>query len=144
MKLNEGRLQTGEHILARIIQNRIPDAKVVIARFDKDTEGCLDMTSVSDLRLVANLEAAVNAVIKANLRVVTTELPRDQASKEFDISKIPESAIKIRVIEIEGFDRRTCRDPHTMNTSDVGVFRMIKIEKAGKDRYRFIFTVTDK
>ena len=116
MKPNEGRLQTGEHILARVVQNRVPDAKVAISRFDKEDEGSVDIISSTDLRQLQNLEPAVNAIIKAGFRVDAREFAR--------------------------FDKRPCKDPHVDNTAKVERFILKKIERAGKDRYKFTFTVT--
>ncbi|HZX44718.1 MAG TPA: hypothetical protein VFF28_03455 [Candidatus Nanoarchaeia archaeon] len=141
MKPNEGRLQTGEHILARVVQNRVPDAKVAISRFDKEDEGSVDIISSTDLRQLQNLEPAVNAIIKAGFRVDAREFAREELT-EFDLSRVPAELNKIRIVEIVGFDKRPCKDPHVDNTAKVERFILKKIERAGKDRYKFTFTVT--
>jgi Ser-tRNA(Ala) deacylase AlaX len=48
---------------------------------------------------------------------------------------------KIRIVEIESFDKTPCKDPHVENTSEIGYFEILKVERKGKDRYRFVFTV---
>jgi len=143
MKPNEGRLQTGEHILARIIQTKIKDAKVVIAKFDKENEGSVDFSTSTDLKEFAlkELEKETNEQIKKGLTVKKTVYQRKEIESEFDLSKIPESVKEIRIVEVEGFDKRPCRDPHVDNTKEIGYFVITKVEKAGKDRYRFTFTV---
>jgi len=36
MKSNEGRPQSAEHILARIVEGKFPDAKFVVAKFEEN------------------------------------------------------------------------------------------------------------
>ena len=143
MEPNEGRLQTGEHLLARIIENKIPGVKVVIARYDKGTGGSVDFSTSTDLRELAleELERETNEIIKKGLPVNKEVFKREALKGEFDLSKIPESVKEIRIVEIEGFDKRPCRDPHVDNTREIGYFAITKIERAGKDRYRVLFEI---
>jgi Ser-tRNA(Ala) deacylase AlaX len=143
MKANKGRLQTGEHILARVIQNKVKDVKVVIAKFDKEEYGSVDFSSQSDLRELnlKETEKEVNEVIGKGLSVHDVLKKREEVEGEFDLSKIPDSIKEIRIVEVEGFDRRPCKDPHVGNTKEIGYFEISKLEKAGKDRYRFTFRV---
>ena len=142
---NQGRLQTGEHILARIIQDRVKDARVVIARFDDEDEGSVDFSSQSDLRGIdlGDIEREVNYVIRRDLPVIETIRPRE-GLEGFDISKIPPAIDKIRIIEIKGFDARPCKDPHVSNTVEIGYFSIRKVERVGKDRYRFVFFIKNE
>ena len=143
MKPNEGRLQTGEHILAKIIEKKVLDSRVVIARFDKENKGSVDFFSKEDLRkLNLNLiERAVNDIIKKEISVFCKTYKREEIEDKFDLSKIPEFVDKVRIVDIEGFDRRPCRDPHVKNTNEIGYFEIIKLKKVGKERYRFIFQI---
>jgi Ser-tRNA(Ala) deacylase AlaX len=142
MKPNEGRLQTAEHILARTLERKFPDARFVIARF-KENIGQMEISAKIDLRMAdrAALEDEVNAVIGKNLRVNKYIIERGTAQKEFDLERVPASVKKVRIVEIEGFDKTPCKDPHVENTREVSYFEILKIEKAGKDRYRFVFKV---
>ncbi len=141
MKPNEGRLQTGEHILAKILENRFPGTKVIIVSFEE--KGRLDVFSETDLRKVSleELEKETNEVINKGLEVKKTIFKREEVKNEFDLSKIPESVNEIRIVSIEGFDKRPCRDPHVGNTKEIGYFKILKVERKGKDRYRFEFEV---
>ena len=143
MKPNEGRLQTAEHILARILENMIPDAKFVIAKFQADS-GLMEISTKEDLRKAdkTELQNRVNAVIKKNLRVSKYTVNRENgAEAEFDLTRLPSSVKEIRIVDIENFDKTPCKDPHVENTSEIGCFSIVKVERAGKDRYRFIFRV---
>ncbi|OGJ17920.1 hypothetical protein A3K73_02455 [Candidatus Pacearchaeota archaeon RBG_13_36_9] len=142
MKPNEGKLQTGEHILAKIIEDKFPGTKVIIVRFEEE-KGRLDVSSENDLRAVSlkELEKETNQIIEKGLEVRKTIFKREEVEKEFDLSKIPESVKEIRIVDIVGFDKRPCRDPHVKNTREIGYFKILKVERKGKDRYRFEFEV---
>ena len=144
MKPNEGKLQTGEHIFAKIIENKILDANVVIAKFDKEKEGSIDFSTSTDLRklILNDLERETNSIIKKELPVHKKIFKRKEIEGEFDLSKIFKSVNEIRIVEIEGFDKRPCRDPHVANTREIGYFAITKIKRVGKDRYRFLFEVS--
>ena len=143
MKPNEGRLQTGEHIFAKILESKISDARVVIAKFDKENIGSVDFSTSTDLRELSlkDLEREINEVIKRGLPVHKNVCKREDVEGGFDLSKIPDSVKEIRIVEIEGFDKRPCRDPHTDNTKEIGHFAVTKVERVGKNRYRFLFDI---
>jgi Ser-tRNA(Ala) deacylase AlaX len=142
MKPNEGRLQTAEHILAKTLESRLSDAKFVIAKFEENS-GMMEIVSKEDLRKIdrAVLQDEVNAVIKRNLQVNKYILDREAAEKEFSLARLPTSVTKVRIVEIESFDKTPCKDPHVENTGEIGYFAILKVERAGKDRYRFVFEV---
>lgn len=142
MKPNEGRLQTAEHILARTLERRFPDTRFIIAKF-KENIGQMEISAKTDLRKAdrAALQNEVNAVIGKNLKVNKYIMERRDAQREFDMDRVPPSVKEIRIVQIEGFDKTPCKDPHVENTREIGYFEILKVEKAGKDRYRFVFKV---
>ena len=144
MKPIEGRLQTAEHILAKIIETKIEDAKVGIAKFS-DESGILEIITKVDLRTLDQneIQNEVNKVISKNLAVNKYVKNRDEAEKEVNLSKVPKNIRDIRIVEIVGFDKRPCKDPHVDNTSQIGEFRILSLKRVGKDRYRFVFEVVD-
>jgi misacylated tRNA(Ala) deacylase len=87
------------------------------------------------------LQDDVNAVIKKNLRISTYIMKLEEAEKEFDLTRLPSSIEEVRIVEIEGFDKTPCKDPHVENTGEIGYFTILKVERVGKDRYRFVFEV---
>jgi Ser-tRNA(Ala) deacylase AlaX len=141
MKLNEGRFQTAEHILARTIERKFPYATFITSKFNENN-GRIEISAKTDLRKInhAQLQDEVNAVIRNNLRVNKYILQRRDAEKEFDLTRVPSSVKQVRIVEIEGFDKTPCKDPHVEKTSDIGYFEILKVKKTGKDRYRILFT----
>jgi Ser-tRNA(Ala) deacylase AlaX len=142
MKVNEGRLQTAEHILARSIESRFPDARFIIAKAEENF-GLMEISTKTDLRKIdrAALQDGINAVIRKNLQVNKYVMKREDAENEFDLSRLPSSVKEVRIVEIEGFDKTPCKDAHVENTSEIGYFEILKVERVGKDRYRFVFKV---
>jgi Ser-tRNA(Ala) deacylase AlaX len=142
MKPNEGRLQTAEHILARTLERKFQTAKFVISKFEKNA-GQLEISAETDMRKVdrETLENEVNATIRKNLRVNKYILDRENAEKDFDLTRVPSSVRDVRIVEIESFDKTPCKDPHVENTREIGFFKIVEVSKAGKDRYRFVFKV---
>ena len=142
MKPNEGRLQTAEHILAKTLECRFADAHFIISKFE-EFSGLMEIRSEQDLRKisVSELQNEVNSIIEKNLRVNVFLLPRSEAAKEFDLNRVPLSVSKVRIVEIEGFDKTPCKDPHVENTSEIGYLEIVSVKKVGKDRYRFVFEV---
>ena len=142
MKPNEGRLQTAEHILARTIERKIPDTKFIISTFKENT-GKIEVSASTDLRKInlTKLQNDINTIIQKNLKVKKHIIPKEKAEKEFDLTRLPSSVKEIRIVEIESFDKTPCKDPHVESTSQIGYFEILKVEKTGKNRYRFIFTV---
>jgi misacylated tRNA(Ala) deacylase len=141
MKPNEGRLQTAEHILARTIEHNIPDTKFIISTFKENT-GKIEVSSKTDLRKIdlTILQNDVNTIIQKNLQVKKYIIQREKAETEFDLSRLPSSVKEIRIVEIEGFDKTPCKDPHVENTSQIGHFEILKVKKTGKNHYRIVFT----
>jgi Ser-tRNA(Ala) deacylase AlaX len=142
MKPNEGRLQTAEHILARTIESIIPDTRFIISTF-KENSGKIEVYSKTDLRKIdlKKLQNDVNAVIERKLQVRKYIIQREEAETEFDLTRLPSSVKEIRIVEIEGFDKTPCKDPHAENTSQIGYFEILKVKKTGKNSYRFVFKV---
>jgi Ser-tRNA(Ala) deacylase AlaX len=132
------RLPTAEHILAKILEDKF-DVKVGICKFDDI--GLLEVYSHIDIREVdiKVLEKKVNEVISRDLRVNKYILPREKAKKEVDLRKVPDEIQKVRIVNIQGFDKRPCADEHVNNTSEIGKIRIQSVERVGKERYRFLF-----
>jgi len=142
MKLNEGRLQTAEHILARTIEHTIPNTKFIISTFNADS-GKIEVYAQTDLRKIdlAKLQSTVNEVIQRNLQVKKYIIQREEAEKEYDLTRLPNSVKEIRIVEIEGFDKTPCKDQHVENTSEIGYFEILKVKRTGKDHYKIVFKV---
>ena len=132
------RLPTAEHILAKILEDRFK-VKVGICKFT-DEVGILEVYSEVDLRELdaKELEDETNRVISKNLDVKKYVMPREEAEKVVNLRKVPDNIEEIRIVEIDGFDKRPCKDGHVDNTKEIGRIRIQNVERVGKDRYRFL------
>jgi Ser-tRNA(Ala) deacylase AlaX len=143
MEPNQGRLQTAEHILVKIIEQIYADEVLIgISKFKEDS-GHLEVTSEMDFRTmdVEKVQSLVNAIISKNLVVDKFISPRCEVEKYFDLRRVPCELTQLRVVQIGDFDKRPCKDPHVVNTSQIGKFKISKIKRAGRGRYRIIFSV---
>ena len=139
--MKNGRLPTAEHILCKILENMYEDIKVGIAKFDN--KGILEIYTKNNPRELnkEELENKVNSVISQNLVVKKYLVNREKTEIKSD--KVPSNIKEIRIVEIENFDKRPCKDQHVDNTKEIGIFKIIKIKRVGKGRYRFEFDVID-
>jgi Ser-tRNA(Ala) deacylase AlaX len=140
MKPNEGRLQTAEHLLSHLLEQG--GAKVVIAKFKEDY-GLLEVNSAINLRRldIACLQSQVNELAAKGLPVTITIIERAEAKREFDLTRLPSEVTQVRIVEIQGYDKTPCKDPHVKNTAEIGAFSILKVERVGKDRYRLVFSL---
>ena len=143
MKPDEGRLQTAEHILARTIETDYPGTSFVISTF-KENSGKIEVSAKKDLRKIdlVELQNKINTIIQKNLKVNKYIIQREEAETEFDLTRLPSSVQEIRIVEIEGFDKTPCKDPHVESTSQIGQFVILKVKKIGRNSYRFDFKVS--
>lgn len=136
----KSRLHTAEHILYTTLKNQC-DVTSRALEF-KESSFRVVYECTTDLRnTIEELQEKVNAEIQKGYRVNKYNLPRDEAKKITDISLIPESIINISIYEIEGFNKLACAGPHAKNTREIGVFKIVKIEKKGRNIYSISCTI---
>ncbi len=135
------RLQTAEHVLFKILIDRCK-AEPRSVRYETD-KCSLDVITKIDLRKInpKEFENAVNDVIARNLEVKKYFLLRKEAEKIVDLSLVPKTAEKIRIVDIVGFDQEACAGNHVDNTNEIGKVKMLSVERKGKDTYRFYFSL---
>jgi misacylated tRNA(Ala) deacylase len=142
MKPIEGRLQSAEHILCKVLELKLKNIKLGIAMFKEDS-GRLEVHTEQDLRELdkKELEDEVNEIISRNLAVKKYNITREEANKQFNMTRVPDSVKEVTIVEFEGYDSRPCRDPHVSNTNQIGKFKLLRIKKGGSGRYKFGFRV---
>lgn len=85
----------------------------------------------------ASLEQKVNAIIDANLPIVSYYVKEDEFRQREDLLrtlevKPPVIDGQVRVVEISGFDAQACGGTHVGSTAAVGRFSIYKTENKGK------------
>lgn len=89
------------------------------------------------------IERKVNEVIQNDLKVVEEFISKDDAEKEYNLTKLPEEAgDTIRIIKIGDYDACPCSGLHVSHTKEIGRFKIISTGfDDGKLRIRFkLFT----
>lgn len=129
---------TGQHILTQAFV-QIADAKTVGFHLSMDSVTIdLDASSLSDEQIDA-AEDLANQIIWEN-RPVTARL-RDMDDQEgVRIRRLPKHLLTdgLRVIDINGFDVTACGGTHVAHTGEIGIIKVLKLEKrGGKIRVEF-------
>jgi misacylated tRNA(Ala) deacylase len=93
--------------------------------------------------LVHEIEARINAEVKAARQVRTQSLPRAEAFQIPDlirtkINLLPEGIREVRVVEIVGLDLQADGGTHVANTSEVGPLRVVDYKSKGAINKRLV------
>jgi Alanyl-tRNA synthetase len=94
----------------------------------------LDITHYKDINAeeIKQIERRANEVIQMNLRLRKEFVERNQAEQKYGFilyqGGIPEGK-QLRLVEIPGVDVEGCGGTHVDRTGDVGLIKIIKIEK---------------
>jgi misacylated tRNA(Ala) deacylase len=83
------------------------------------------------------VEAACNAELRADRRIVVRELPREEAFQIPDIIRtatnlVPEDVKDVRIVDIVGLDQQADGGTHVASTAQVGRISVVKVENKGK------------
>jgi misacylated tRNA(Ala) deacylase len=93
--------------------------------------------------LVLEIEACINAEVKAGRQVRTRSMPRADAFQIPDlirtkINLLPEGIQEVRVVEIVGLDLQADGGTHVANTSEVGPLRVVDYKSKGAINKRLV------
>lgn len=93
---------------------------------------------------VKRLEEAVNEVIQSHLPVTTEFISQQEAEGRFDLNRLPDDASStVRVVKVGDYDECLCIGKHVVNTSEIGVFKIISHDWNEEDkRWRIRFKLT--
>ncbi len=85
------------------------------------------------------IDSRVNEVIQNDLKVVEEFISKDDATKEYNLTKLPkEAGDEIRIIKIGDYDACPCSGLHVSHTEEIGRFKIISTGyDDGKLRVRF-------
>lgn len=142
------RTHTSLHILSGVIW-RYYQAQTTGGNMDT-TKGRLDFELGSlGAELVKEIEKRVNEVVKKELNVNVSVLPREEAFQIPDlirtkINLVPESLTEIRVVDVENFDLQADGGTHVSNTREIGEIKISKYKSKGKINKRIEITLDAK
>ncbi len=143
-------LHTAQHIFFKSLMIIRPDVKfenVFLTLKNGEPHGILDVVCSEELPLdsITMAEYTTNEIIIKSVPVKIYEININEVSDDI---RIRESLFgkhdKIRVVEIENFDKCACSGTHVSNTKDIRFFK-IRAWKSSKQKgslkYKFVFTV---
>ncbi len=121
------KMHSAEHILNQTMVRIFNCGRSVNAHIEKK-KSRIDYRFQRDITKeeITEIERRVNEAIKSNLKVTEEHLTREDAKKEFTLSKLPEDAGElIRIIRIGNYDSCPCSGKHVNSTQEIGEFRII-------------------
>ncbi len=105
----------------------------------------LDVThfqAIDDEQL-KEIEEEANKIVKQDIKIKTSFMPRGEAEKKYGMSLYQGGAVpgkKIRVVEFPGIDVEACGGTHLHKTSEVGEIKILKSTKISDGIVRITFT----
>lgn len=134
------KLHTAEHIFYTVLNDKFNVITKAMQLTDVSVRVVYQCTV--DLRKYQDeLEKEVNQIIMDDYKIINYTLHRTEAQKAVDLSLVPEDAKQVSIYEIVGFNKLACIGPHVKNTSEIGKFKILKIEKKGQNCYSIKFIV---
>ncbi len=120
-------MHTAEHILNQTMVRLYNRGRSFRQHIEKKKSKCdykLDRDLSSEELL--DIETRVNDVINMKLDVTEVFITREEASAQYNLEKLPDSAgDKIRIIKVGDYDACPCSGKHVINTSEVGKFKIL-------------------
>ncbi|PKL84250.1 MAG: hypothetical protein CVV24_00805 [Ignavibacteriae bacterium HGW-Ignavibacteriae-3] len=133
-------MHTAEHLLNGTMDKMFGRGRSFSAHIEKKKSKCdyhfdRDLTSAE----IISIEEKINSLIDQDLPVKEDFLPRDEAEKVFNLTRLPEEAgDTLRVIRIGDYDQCLCSGTHLNSTKEIGGFKIISTSfENGVLRIRF-------
>jgi len=123
---SEPRMHTAEHLLNQAMVRLFGCKRAFSSHIEKKRSKCdYKFDRAITPGETAELEKRVNEIIKADLPVGESFVPKEEAAAKFDLGRLPEGAGEtLRVILIGDYDACPCIGPHVKSTAEIGVFRL--------------------
>jgi alanyl-tRNA synthetase len=113
--------------------------------FKEEDYGRIDITHFSHLSPaeVQQIEDLANEMVRRNLPVKTTSMPRQKAEEKYGFRLYQGGVVPtklLRVVDIGGWDIEACGGTHSRTTGEVGLIKVTKVERIqdGVERLEFV------
>lgn len=127
------RMHTAEHILNQTMVRMFGCERSKNAHIERKKSKCdYILNQEPTPEQIQEIEKQVNAVIQRNLDVYDELVPKSEAAKFLDLSKLPDDAPGyLRVVRVGDYDACACIGPHVSNTIEIGEFKIISKDYSG-------------
>lgn len=122
---------TGQHILSQMAVQLLEADTVGFHLGEK--AGTIDLDRVPlDAEQLDWLEAEANRIVLENRPVIARFVSRPELAG-LPLRKLPQVSGPVRIVEIESFDRSPCGGTHSRTTSEVGLIKIVRVERRGNE-----------
>ena len=140
------RSHTAAHIVSGVISKEL-GAQIHGNQKSEDKVRIDFNTEQFDKEYLRELVEKSNEIIKKELPVKTYFTEKSELERNPELMKLakglPDGVEKVRIVDIEGFDKQPCGGTHIKNLSEVGELEFIKAENRGKNNRRLYFRLKD-
>lgn len=136
-------MHTAEHILNQTMVRMFGCPRSRNAHIERKKSKCdYVLPQAPSEAQMEEIERKVNEVIDRHLDVSIEFMPRQEAGRLVDLSKLPEEATDtLRIVRVGDYDACACIGAHVKNTSEIGHFKLLTYDYAdGRLRLRFKLT----
>lgn len=146
MELNEPKkdycepMHTAEHILNQTMIRMFGCSRSMNAHIERKKSKCdYFLSEEPDEAKIMEVERRVNEIIDMHLSVTAELMPKSEAAKLVDLSKLPDDASEtLRIVRVGNYDACACIGAHVSNTSEIGHFKLLNYDfQDGRLRLRF-------
>jgi len=133
-------MHTCEHILNQTMVRMFGCERSKNAHIERKKSKCdYSLANAPTEAQITELSRKVNDVIDQHLPVTIGFMPREEAGKLVDLSKLPaEATDTLRIVRVGDYDACACIGQHVDNTSELGRFEIISHDyEEGRWRVRF-------
>lgn len=150
MEINEAKkayyepMHTTEHILNQTMVRMFGCGRSANAHIEKKKSKCdYLLPACPTQEQIDDIVRTVNDIIDAHLPVCIEYMPREEAAKIADLSKLPEEATDtLRIVRIGDYDTCACIGQHVSNTAEIGGHFEIISHDYENGRWRVRFKIT--
>ncbi len=133
---------TAEHILNQTMIRMFGCSRSRINHIERKKSKCnYTLTACPTEEQIREVEATVNRIIEANMKVTERFVARCEIPDSIDLSKLPANASDtLRLIYIGDYDVCPCLGDHVKYTGEIGHFR-ISSTSYSEGNFRIVFRV---
>ncbi|MGQ9845608.1 MAG: alanyl-tRNA editing protein [Caldisericia bacterium] len=133
---------TSQHILSRIILNLYNKETVSFHMGEEYSTLDVDYYNFTEMD-IKKIEDGANKIISSGKKVKIFFIDKEDI-KKFELRKELNLNEKIRIVDIEDFDKTMCGGTHVDNTIEIKLIKIIKYEKYKKDLIRIYYLAGDR